>query len=104
MTTHIITGVWKDSQKRITHVYLHTVNPKGGWNLGQKTTEAEAIKIVETLGNSVITKRWSYQNADWYDGAVVKVVKEGNNKYLRTVADAQISDNLDNMIRMHAIL
>ncbi|WKL43732.1 hypothetical protein [Flavobacterium sp. ZE23DGlu08] len=50
---------------------------------------------------TIKTITWGYP--DWQIGALVTVVTIGNIEYLRTVANASVKDNLDNLISMKPI-
>ena len=100
--SYFITGVWKNDNGAITHVYLHQHDlARNQFYTGQKTTEAEAIRLIRA-NNVVRTLRWDYASATWLIGALVQVV--GTPPYLRTVADATVIDNLDNMINMNGFI
>jgi hypothetical protein len=102
MANYYISGVWKNSEKVITHVALHLVNANT-FNRATKTTEAEAIALIQN-GHKMNTVTWSYLHASWKIGAEVLIVHEGGKKYLRTKGDSTVRDNLDNLIDMWAYM
>lgn len=104
MATYYITGVWKDNSGVITHVYLHPTNSQGNLLGGSKTLVSSVVRLI--VVNNIFTLRWNYQTTSWVTGAAVRTILERSTGrlFLRTVADAQLSDNLDNMINMHAFL
>lgn len=97
---YFVSGVWKDNSERITDVMLHTVNDNDSFQLGVKTPESSAISLLK-LNRTIKTITWGYP--DWYIGASVTYVTIASNEYLRTVANATVKDNLDNLISMKAI-
>lgn len=100
LADYFISGVWKDSSETITDVMLHTVNENNSFNMGAKTSELNAINFLK-LKKTIKTITWGYP--DWQIGALVTVVTIGNIEYLRTVANASVKDNLDNLISMKPI-
>ena len=107
MTNYFISGVWKDTQDRITYVMLHeitngTATSTFNFAKGEKTSEAEVIKLIKK-NHLVHTLLWKYPR--WVTGAQVKVVPLPNgNEYLRSNPDKLATDNLDNLIRMTAFI
>ncbi len=93
---YFINGVWKDTNKVITHVSLCITHP-GGFSGGIKTTETEVVRLIEA-GNVVSTLVWNYP--DWVSGARVEVIQSNGRKFLRTVPNATSKDNLDNSLDM----
>lgn len=96
---YFISGVWKTGTGVITDVLLH-VNTSTGFQAGKKTTEAMVIQLLKNE-KTVKTVRWDYKTPSWKIGANVMVVNEGNKDFLRSVKDATVEDNLDNMIKMN---
>ncbi len=96
---YFITGVWKTDADVITDVFLH-LNTATNFKAGRKTTEAAVILLLKG-NNTVMTLKWNYKTATWKRGAYVNVVKEDNKEFLRSVKDAIVEDNLDNMIKMN---
>jgi len=105
MATYYVTGVWKNSSKVITHLLVHLVSNNNNLDKGVKTSESDVITSL-SKNNQFFTIRWNYQSASWVQGTKIEVVVErGTGRaYLRTVADAQVVDNLDNIISMVAIV
>ncbi|MEJ5102382.1 DUF3892 domain-containing protein [Chryseobacterium sp. MYb328] len=97
---YFISGIWKDSKDRITHVLLHKVMENGSFNPGIKTTEQNAIKHIKN-GKKIYTLNWGYPG--WNIGAEVTYVLNNNNEYLRTIHNSKTEDNLDNLISMKSI-
>jgi hypothetical protein len=99
---YFITGVWfqdNDRAKRITHVFLHR-NTADGFEPGVKAPEEDVIKLLGE-NQTVMTLRWDYSKRSWFRGASVGPVPFAGRVVLRTHKDAQIEDNLDNMIKMN---
>ena len=96
---YFITGAWKTDAGIITDVFLH-LNTPTHFEAGKKTSEAAVIQLLKA-NKTVMTLKWNYQTSSWKRGAYVIVVKEGNKEFLRTVKDATVEDNLDNMIKMN---
>ncbi len=53
MTNYLISGVWKDEQKRITHVMLHEIelseSNDGIWSqlpAGKKTNPTKVVQLI----------------------------------------------------------
>lgn len=97
MAKYKISGVWKDANNVITHYAFHTVNTTGTTR-AEKVAKAEAIRRLETVGNTAKTWLWSYKYAYWYDGEDVSVVNGTNGKYLRSNPDDKVTDNLGHLI------
>lgn len=97
MADYRISGVWKDSNKVITHYAFHTVGTNST-SRANKVTKANAISIVETKGNSVKTWVWNYRRPGWDEGEDVHVVNGQNGKYLRSDPDNRLTDNLGHLI------
>lgn len=89
-----ITGVWKDSQKRITDVMLHAVNDDGSFkSRGSKTSKTGVIGLLKSK-KTVMTLTWGYPG--WNHGAHVTYETVNGQEYLRTVPNSLTKDNLDN--------
>ncbi len=101
MASYFVTGVWKDANKVITEIFLHSVNSNGSFGKGQKTTVADGVRLIES-GSSLKTMRWDYKIPGWVVCEPILVIHQ-NGKFLRTKADAKVEDNLDNMISMTSI-
>lgn len=97
MTIYRISGVWKDTQKVITHYAFHTVTATGVTR-ATKTSKSQAIALLETAGNSATTWMWDYTSSFWKVGENVTVVGSGNLKYLRSNPDNKLTDNLAHLI------
>ena len=91
---YLISHVKRDSQERVTHVFLHEDNGDTVSRIGLKTKD-EVIKLLNQ-GKSVATIIWGYPN--WKKGASVSHIKGSNGDYLRTDRNKTDKDNLDNMI------
>lgn len=92
-----ISGVWKDTGNVITHYAFHTVG-ENSVSRATKKSKAQAIALLETVGNSATTWIWSYSSAGWNIGETVTVVNGVNGKYLRSNPDAKLTDNLGHLI------
>ncbi|MBA82684.1 DUF3892 domain-containing protein [Leeuwenhoekiella sp.] len=97
MAQYRISGVWKDSNNVITHYAFHTVNEKT-ISRASKKSKADAIKLLETSGNSAVTWVWNYSASFWRLGEKVEVVNGSSGKYLRSNPDNTTTDNLSNLI------
>jgi hypothetical protein len=97
MAEYRISGVWKNTNNVITHYAFHTVNANST-SRANKTTKAEAIQLLETLGNIAYTWVWNYKTANWGIGEQVQVINGINGKYLRSNPDNQLTDNLSHLI------
>lgn len=97
MPTYRISGIWKNDNNVITHYAFHTVNADST-NRAIKKTKAEAITMVEAIGNITTTWLWNYNTAAWSIGETVHVVNGLYGKFLRTNHDNQVKDNLLHLI------
>lgn len=97
MAEYRISGVWKDVSNVITHYAFHKVN-SDSTSRAKKTSKVEAIKLLETAGNSAVTWVWNYSFARFVVGESVNVVHGSNGKYLRSNPDSTVSDNLGHLI------
>ena len=91
---YYITGVWKDSQGRITNVMLHVVNEDNGFrSKGTKTSKADTITLLKNK-KLIMSLTWNYPG--WNQGAYVTYENVNGQEYLRTVPNHTTKDNLDN--------
>lgn len=97
MAIYRISGVWKDEKGVITHYAFHLIDGQKKYKASKKT-KLEAIKIVESTDNKVMTWIWNYSSAMWSDGETVSVVNGISGKYLRSNPDNKLSDNLGHLI------
>lgn len=97
---YLISGVWRDSEERITHVMLHPMTNENSWEMGEKTSELEAINLLKQHKN-IKTVVWEYPN--WDIKVNVTYVLRNGKEYLRSDPNASTKDNLDNLISMKAI-
>lgn len=97
MAEYRISGIWKDSRDVITHYAFHTVGEQS-ISRAIKKSKADAIKILETYGNSAKTWIWNYANVGWKIGEDVEVINGSNGKYLRSNPDNTKTDNLAHLI------
>lgn len=97
MATFKISGVLKNSNGVITHYAFHTVT-NTGITKASKKSKADAIEIIDKPENTAKTWIWSYTLSSFVDGQNVEVVGSGSNKYLRSIADNKLSDNLAHLI------
>ncbi len=94
MANYRISGVWKNNDHVITHYAFHEVTGTQHFK-GQKTSKADAVRLLNIPGNEAITWIWDYGRAMWKDGAKVEVVA---NSYLRSYHDNKVMDNLSHLI------
>lgn len=102
---YFITGVWfaTTPHRHVSHVLLHEVNDDDSWNKGVKTDKDSVIALLDK--NYVIkTKIWNYSQADWETGAAVGSERLSSGRYLRSNPDKTARDNIDNLIRLLAIV
>jgi len=92
-----ISGVWKDKDNVITHYAFHTVG-ETSVSRSVKKTKAEAIRLLETNGNTAATWVWDYNRSGWRIGEDVEVVNGNDGKYLRSNPNDTKTDNLDHLI------
>ncbi|WP_262152682.1 DUF3892 domain-containing protein [Chryseobacterium foetidum] len=97
MTIYRISGVWKNSLGVITHYAFHTVTTTGTTRAVKKS-KTEAVKLLETSGNSATTWIWNYITCGWSNGENVSVIAGSNGKYLRSNADKKETNNLEHLI------
>lgn len=98
MAQFYISGIWQPNA-RITEVMLHPALQGGGVGRGTRTSEQAVINRINQR-DVVHTITWNYTTREWNLGAQVTVVQEYGRNILRTVPNATVKDNLDNMIRM----
>lgn len=105
MAAYLVSGVWKDTDGVITHYSFHTHNQQDkSYGPLTKKTKAEAIRLLETAGNSAVTMTWNYSGASWNLGETVTVVGSGTSKYLRSNPDSRLTDNLGHLIQWNDIV
>ena len=97
MATYRISGVWKNSAGVKTHYAFHTASDTGTTRAVKKSKD-EAVKLLETSGNSATTWLWNYNNCMWAIGEKVTVVSGATGKYLRSNPDKKETNNLDHLI------
>ena len=97
MAKYRISGIWKNSENVITHYAFHTVQ-ENSTSRASKTSKAEAIRLLEIVGNTAITWVWNYNTANWATGESVTVVNGANGKFLRSNPDNKLTDNLAHLI------
>lgn len=97
MAEYRISGVWKNSEKVITHYAFHEVHEKTTTRVIKKS-KSQAIELLETKGNIAKTWLWNYSKSYWMDGESVSVVNGINGKYLRSNPDNKLTDNLEHLI------
>ena len=94
MATYKISGVWKDSNSTITHYAIHLIVGNSSYR-ANKTSKADAVKLLSDHSNTAMTWVWNYRTASWNDGERVEVV---NGSYLRSNPDNKLTDNLAHLI------
>jgi hypothetical protein len=92
-----ISGVWKNNNEVITHYAFHKVQ-ENSTSRATKTTKSEAIRLLESSGNSAKTWVWNYNQAKWNIGEDVEVVNGSSGKYLRSDPNNKKTDNLAHLI------
>lgn len=97
MAVYRISGVWKDSNNVITHYAFHEVGEEST-SRAIKKAKHDAVKLLETRGNTATTWVWNYAKATWKIGEEVTVVNGSNGKYLRSNPDDKKTDNLGHLI------
>lgn len=102
MAHYYISGVWKNAQEEITHVYIHLELPHNTFASGKKVTVNYAINLLR-VGHTAQVMTWSYTYAGWYAEDFVKVVN-ANPPYLRSHKNNTVNDNLDNLINYQAVV
>lgn len=101
MANYAISGVWKDANGTITDYAFHlitegTIPDRLTVGPAEKYSKAQAIEL---LGSHLAqTAIWNYTEQLWELGAFVQVAGFFPNRYLRTIADLTVRDNLDNLI------
>ncbi|WP_294217992.1 DUF3892 domain-containing protein [uncultured Chryseobacterium sp.] len=100
MAHYAISGVWKDTNGTITDYAIHNTNVEKNAvdNPAKKYSKTEAIKLLYNSQNSAQTLLWNYKSKAWTWGTSIIVVNTGTNKYLRTIQDEIVRDNLDHLI------
>lgn len=97
MAKYRISGVWKNSSNVITHYAFHTVS-ENSTSRASKKTKDEAVRLLETAGNSATTWVWNYNQCGWDIGEDITVVYGSNGKYLRSNPDKKETNNLEHLI------
>ncbi len=95
MAKYKISGIWKGEDGVITHYAIHELYPENKISRAQKTEKSAAVKLLSDPNNMAMTWLWDYQIAFWRDGARVEVVA---GRYLRSVHDNKVVDNLAHLI------
>jgi hypothetical protein len=102
----VITGVWFSNSpkhsRNISHVMIHEFQ-NNIISRGQKKDVASVISLING-GKHVFTATWNYKTTGWDIGSNVSIEYVGLNKYIRTMPNKIIDDNLDNLIEMNAFL
>ncbi|SHG67314.1 Protein of unknown function [Chryseobacterium oranimense] len=97
MAKYAISGVWKNGDDVITHYAFHEMNEEGNFRAVKKS-KSEAIKLLETSGNTAITWIWNYKDSKWNSGQNVVVANDSDGKYLKTSPDNKEMNNLKHLI------
>ena len=103
MSLFRISGIWKDTNNVITHYAFHKIDEKGTYR-AVKTSKAQAIALLEVVGNHATTWVWNYSLARWQIGEEVEVIQGIRGKYLRSNPDNQLTDNLGHLINIDWIV
>jgi hypothetical protein len=103
---YVITGVWFEHNKKgsehIAHVMLHENLGSEIKCPGEKRSVEHVLHLLKT--KSIYTCKWVYEDGEWIVGAKIKTVKVNGKIYISTVADFDVSNNLDNLINMACIM
>ena len=102
MANYFISGVWKNNQNDITHIYIHDDLPNNVFGFGRKITVTQGINLLNN-GNTLQMLDWNYTTATWQAKDFVTVVNAAN-PYLRSHKNNVINDNLDNALNYQAIV
>jgi hypothetical protein len=90
--------VWKEDGV-ISHFAFHAIHADGRFTVkATKMAKADAIKLLETTGNTATTLTWNYALGNWTVGQPVSVAGNGADKYLKSAPDNKVSDNLGHLI------
>jgi hypothetical protein len=107
MALYFVSGIWFDktgNTKAITHVFLHITSDSGRkFESGIKTAKNDAIRLIDAA-NPLQAIRWIYNRASWQRGAMLSTETLNGIRYLRTIGDGIISDNLDNLIDLNGYM
>lgn len=101
---YLISGIWiseVSNSKYISHVMLHK-DTDTTFEHGVKTGKDDVIRLIKA-GRTVVSIKWDYVKATWVKGAAVTYENRLGVDYLRTVKDATVTDNLDNLISMWSL-
>jgi hypothetical protein len=101
MQTHYISGAWFNSNKKITHVLLHPINPDGTFQFGVKANLEQVIYAIQS--NKAIVKAiiWNYTCGDWEIGPQVTVSRDNYLEYMEKNPDEL---NIENLIKLNALM
>ena len=103
---YAITGVWFSTtpkhSRNISHVMMHEV-ADGMLLMGTKKEIASIVFLILS-GVKVFTATWNYETTGWDLGSNVSIEHIGSNKYIRTLPNKIIVDNLDHLIQMNVFL
>jgi len=97
MALYRISGVWQDANKVITHYAFH-IQGENSISRAIRTSQAQAVELLETAGNSATTLIWNYSQAKWNIGEPVRVVSGSEGKFLRSNTDNKLGDHLHHLI------
>lgn len=100
MAQYAISGIW-NSGSNITDYAVHRVSNVNGstvYGSAKKYSKEDILILLDNPINSAKTIVWNYNSGVSRSGADIEVVGFGVNRYLRTVPDATVTDNLDNLI------
>jgi hypothetical protein len=105
MATYYVSGVWKDGQKQISHLFTHLVDTQeNSFGPGTKRTEQE-IMTMYAQGDRFNTIVWHYGSGSWTIGENIKpVLKRTGGAYLRTEKDGVTNDNLDKIVNYEGVI
>ncbi|MBL7910092.1 MAG: DUF3892 domain-containing protein [Bacteroidia bacterium] len=99
---YVITGVWF-SGEHISYVMLHEDKGESISSPGEKMSREKVVQMIKN-GKTVVTSTWNYQKGTWSKGADVGYETVKGVDYLRSHKDKVVTDNLDNLIKMHYFL
>src|SRR5882757_4140563 len=94
MATYYITAVDKNTTNNhtsITRVLMHLVN-ENSVHIGLVYTKDQVIQLL--LNNTIYSATWNYVGNYWIQGQRVTTENRSSERFLRTIADSLLTDNL----------
>lgn len=103
MANFVISGTWKNENQEITHYAIHAVDDFNRISKATKMSKLDTILLLDKLDNYATTMVWNYIAAKWTFGEKIQVIDSISGKYLRTISDNKLSDNLGHLINYNWI-